>query len=422
MPRIAEPRWDDRREIWYANIGAKDDKGRAREVFAPKSIGEREKDRAWEWFRDEKRRRESQAAPSDVTVEWIAEHYLAWAEAQRDEGKITVEEYANKSRHLDILCQSLGSRIAAALTPDDLTGMAEALAENYSASYVRVICATTMNAMNWAASAKRGYIPANPMRGYKAPVVPRSPVRFAEKVEAAAFVGFWRTRMPRSYERSRLDRLTLLMDRILIRTGARPKELCVLQWPDITWKGWESSAGHSCAKAVIPPDRWKTGKKTGKPRTIYFTPMLTRSLRREHGRPDRHPLYVFVHGSGMGGVGAGEPWRSGSALSKTILKVRRRMIARQEDLRRRIGSGDPTIRQGERRLAAVEIQDAGHNRLVNYRWRHTAISTLLMMGVDVPTVAELTGTSPKMIYQHYGHLLDSHLSAAAEKLVGRQAR
>ena len=40
------------------------------------------------------------------------------------------------------------------------------------------------------------------------------------------------------------------------------------------------------------------------------------------------------------------------------------------------------------------------------------------MGVDVPTVAELTGTSPEMIYRVYGHLLDSHLQAAAEKLAG----
>jgi hypothetical protein len=38
----------------------------------------------------------------------------------------------------------------------------------------------------------------------------------------------------------------------------------------------------------------------------------------------------------------------------------------------------------------------------------------------VPTVAELTGTSPDMIYRHYGHLLDSHLTAAAEKMIGRR--
>jgi integrase len=65
--------------------------------------------------------------------------------------------------------------------------------------------------------------------------------------------------------------------------------------------------------------------------------------------------------------------------------------------------------------------DEGENRLVNYRWRHTAISTLLMLGVDVATVAELTGTSPDMIYKFYGHLLDEHLRGAAEKLMGRKS-
>jgi integrase len=131
-----------------------------------------------------------------------------------------------------------------------------------------------------------------------------------------------------------------------------------------------------------------------------------------------HPLFVFVQAGGRGGKGAGEPWPSGSRLSKTILKVRRELIARQVALRERIQAGDPTVKPWERRLAAVPVADEGHNRLVNYRWRHTAISTLLMLGVDVPTVAELTGTSPEMIYKTYGHLLDAHLAAAAEKTIG----
>ncbi len=77
--------------------------------------------------------------------------------------------------------------------------------------------------------------------------------------------------------------------------------------------------------------------------------------------------------------------------------------------------------QGERRREVVEVRDEGHDRLVNYRWRHTAISTLPMLGVDVPTVAELTGSSPEIINTHHGHLLDSHLAADAEKLVGRKS-
>jgi hypothetical protein len=43
-----------------------------------------------------------------------------------------------------------------------------------------------------------------------------------------------------------------------------------------------------------------------------------------------------------------------------------------------------------------------------------------MLGIEVATAAELAGTSPEMIYRHYGHLLDSHLATAAEKLATRR--
>ena len=129
-----------------------------------------------------------------------------------------------------------------------------------------------------------------------------------------------------------------------------------------------------------------------------------------------------MHDHGRGGVGGGQPWESGSRLSKAILRARRNAIAELESFRRRRDEPGPwrPLTAFEAWAAGVTILDEGHNRLTNYRFRHTAISTLLMMGVDAPTVAELTGTSPEMIYKVYGHLLDTHLSAAAEKLVGRR--
>jgi integrase len=417
MPRAPRPRWNKGRRRWYANIGEPDDKGRRREVFAPESLGERDEGKAWEWFHEAQRRREAEVAPvgADVTAEWVCEHYLVWAEKRRDEGKLPETEYRNKARHLGIFAALLGKRAVRTITPDDMTAFGERLLGGYSPTYARNVCATARAALNWAVKAK--HLEANPIRGFKAPTVPRSPARFAERAEAAAFVGFWRGRADRETVRGQYDRLTLLLERILIRTGARPKELCKLQWSDLRWQGWSTSAGHVAAKAVIPPDRWKAGKVTGKPRTIYFTPALTRALRRvwERGAPD--PTWVFVHGAGRGGHGAGQPWPNGSSLSKTILKVRRRLIADQEGIRKRLKAGD-AVGAWEARRAAVDVRDEGHDRLVNYRWRHTAISTLLMLGVDVPTVAELTGTSPEMIYRHYGHLLDSHLQSAAERLAG----
>ena len=206
-----------------------------------------------------------------------------------------------------------------------------------------------------------------------------------------------------------------MLERCLIRTGARPKELCGLEWGDIRWAGWRTSAGLVAAKAEIPADRWKAGAATGEYRTIYFTPVLTRALHREHRRCGGR-RHVFVHGRGQGGRGEGEPWRDGSVLSKVVLRVRRELIARQAEWNATLKSGG-TVRPWEARMAAVAVQDDGPDKLSHYRWRHTAASTLLMAGVDVPTVAELLGTSPDMIYRSYGHILDGHLAAAAEHTV-----
>lgn len=435
MPRRAKVRWHKSRRRWYANIGERGKDGRAREVYAPPDIGEKEESRAWAWFDQEKARREAvPVASDDVTAEWVCEHYLAWAEARRDEGKLAPEHYANKERHLGLFCDALGSRVARTLEAEDLTAFLEGLLGTYARTYVKNIGATVNAAFNWAVRPGK-HLPANPIRGFTAPTVPRSPVRFAERVEAAAFLGYWRTADPRGHRgdgkprkpwrqtvRGRYERLTILLDRVLIRTGARPGELCKLKWADIQWSGWTASSGHICAKAVIPPERWKAGKVTGKPRTIYFTPILTRALRRVWERGSPNEEWVFVHAGGRGGQGAGQPWPSGSRLSKTILRVRRGLIAHQVAIRERIQAGDPTVQPWERRRAAVRVLDAGHDRLTNYRFRHTAISTLLMLGVDVPTVAELTGTSPEMIYKFYGHLLDQHLASAAEKLIGSGKR
>ena len=416
MPRAPRPSWSPSRKCWHAFIGERRADGRKREVFAPKSIGERDELKAWEWFRGELERQDRQVdkAPADeMSVHWIAERYLVWAQARVAEGRLEESEYRNKSRHLGIFCEAFGRRVVPTLTPDEMTAFGEALMGGYSAVYARNVCATARAAFNWAVKAK--HIAANPVKGYKAPTVPRSAARFAERAEAAAFVGYWRATSRRDTERGSYERLTLLLVRCLIRTGARPKELCRLQWRDIQWRGWTTGAGHTSAKAVIPPDRWKASKVTGKPRTIYFTPALTRALRRMWDRGPKSETWVFVHGAGRGGLGLNEPWKNGSELSKPILKARRRLIAHQEEVRLRIREG-AAVHPWEVRRASAEVRDGGHDRLVNYRWRHTAISTLLMLGVDVPTVAELTGTSPDMVYRHYGHILSGHLEKAAEAL------
>jgi site-specific recombinase XerD len=51
-----------------------------------------------------------------------------------------------------------------------------------------------------------------------------------------------------------------------------------------------------------------------------------------------------------------------------------------------------------------------------YAMRHSAITDLVTGGLDLLTVAQLSGTSVAMIERHYGHLRADHAAAAMEKL------
>ena len=238
----------------------------------------------------------------------------------------------------------LGMRAARTLTPYDLTAFGESLLDSYSPVYVRNVCAMIRASLNWATKEK--LIESNPVKGYRAPTITRSPARFAERAEAAAFISYGLSRARehpgrRKKDKSQraavpYDRMLPLMIRCLIRTGARPKELCRLQWADIQWAGWKTATGHASAKAVIPPDRWKAGKVTGKPRTIYFTPALTRALRRMWDRGPKSKMCVFVHEAGRGGWAADEPYADGSILSRPIMRLRRRRIGHQLKVRERL--------------------------------------------------------------------------------------
>lgn len=414
MGRPHKPQWHAPRHCWKATIS-----GRTR--YFGREIPPTERPqvggvpaRAWEAMNALIATEEPAAvAPAQITGAGLCELYLQWAEGRKTEGRLSREHYINKEYHLGKFAEALGDRPAGTLAPDDMNEFIGAMLARHAPNYVANICASVSAAFNWAVRTK--LLPTNPITGYESPTVPRAPERFAERKEAATFLALWRRRADRTTTAGRFARLTILLERVLIRTGARPGELCNLWWADIRWDAARTSAGHAYARAVVPPERWKSGEKTGRPRTIYLSPTLTRALRREMERTDRHSCNVFVHGRGRGGKGAGEPWESGSRLSKTILRARRAAIADLAEIANQIKAGQD-VSPWERRWAGVSIHDEGHDRLTNYRWRHTAISTLLMLGVDVPTVAELTGTSPEMIHRVYGHLLDAHLATAAEKL------
>ena len=51
-----------------------------------------------------------------------------------------------------------------------------------------------------------------------------------------------------------------------------------------------------------------------------------------------------------------------------------------------------------------------------YTIRHSIITELVTGGLDLLTVAQLSGTSVAMIEKHYGHFRAEHASKALEKL------
>ena len=59
---------------------------------------------------------------------------------------------------------------------------------------------------------------------------------------------------------------------------------------------------------------------------------------------------------------------------------------------------------------------------VAYTFRHSVITDLVTDGLDLFTVAQISGTSVAMIEAHYGHLQQEHARSALERLAQRQFR
>jgi len=70
---------------------------------------------------------------------------------------------------------------------------------------------------------------------------------------------------------------------------------------------------------------------------------------------------------------------------------------------------------GERRLAAAKRAGLP-DTVTAYAMRHSAITDLVTGGLDLLTVAQLSGTSVAMIERHYGHLRADHAAAALATL------
>ncbi|OJW22539.1 MAG: hypothetical protein BGO49_00700 [Planctomycetales bacterium 71-10] len=181
-----------------------------------------------------------------------------------------------------------------------------------------------------------------------------------------------------------VDAQFILLQRLLINTGARPSELHRAAWSDVSWDAGRTP--HGATYGVLTRLEWKSGKLTGQPRRILLPPSALRPLRRRYEALSPEPSDLIFR------TWDGKPW-SADMLSKYC----RRSLAAAA-------------------AAGWDLPASGPGRIRPYQWRHAAASKLIADGVDLPTTAKLLGTSVKMLLQTYVHSDAERLISAAMSL------
>ena len=380
MARQARPWYWRARGRWASTIGKV-------RYTAPGSIGETDKHAAWAWHKallEDLR----PSRPHGLQVADLCNLWLDWDHARVVAGDREGRTHGIAATKLRKVCGTVVDGRKFGFTPIDQVNLSHLerllqvwAADGMSAGYRRELAMAVKMIFTWATkpqASRERLLPASPVVGIVLPPAPVPSERFADRVEAAAWLRWlWRHDL----------REFALLQRCLIHTGARPSELASACWAEIRWLAQETESGHWIS--VLVRRRWKSARKTGRVRRVFLPARLCRSLlRRMHATGD---LDSLIWTAPRGG-----PW-SISNLSTYTARIR-----------------DLAIADG------LQVQAEGPDRLVNYRWRHTAASSLLMSGVDLITVAELLGTSVKMLTHHYAHLLQGHLGQAAERLARKR--
>lgn len=203
------------------------------------------------------------------------------------------------------------------------------------AQTIRHVVSHAMRVCRW--SVGKGYLERVP----DMPELPVAPVAPRDVAPDALKKAFGILRMP--------------IYRFCLETGCRPSEACRLEWSHVRLDQ---------QSAELPPDRHKTGRKTGRTRTIYLSPGAVAILEKIAPRPG--PVFINTR-------------------------------------------GNPYTAKGMRSTLR-------HHAITPYQLRHTFAQMQLEAGVPMEVVAGLLGHKGLRMVQRYAQVRDPALRKVASAI------
>jgi integrase len=404
MPRQAKPRYRADRKQWFARVG-EDGADGAKAVYFPRAV--RTEAEAWDYLRSflEQRRARSIDA-NDPSFGDLCALFKRWMAGEVQAERMSRATTISRCSMLMLVAhfelgtgRELGDLPARKLEVDHLALVLDWMGrpsqerlEGYSAHYRKDVAAAVKAMTSWASRPIPGREPrillrgGDPLAGYRPGISVPRPARYADQAELRRFLRWaWAharrartgklSRAGKPIERSeadrRYDRIFVLMLQTMRLTGARPKELRTAEWCDIDW---------SSSTITLGIDRHKTGKKTGRERTLYLTPTVARILRALERLPGPRLDFIFSHARG--------PWAETSAIDRKVREYRE------------LAAADG--------IEVAKIQGPG--RLVPYLSRHSFITDAILEGGAAEDVAKVVGNSAAVIQQTYDHPVKERLA------------
>lgn len=390
MPRPREPYWHDRDKAYKTRIDGRETILRNRDGTKVAHSDERGKREATDRLladHDALVRREL-----DPTVEDVAGKYLldctSGCELETMKGKEWI-----LSRFCAYGSPPYGGRLAREITAVDLHRMRKGWeADGYSGGMLRRLYQEVLACWAWAARPEPERVPVvildrNPLAGLRSPkgspksakYVPLNVIReliSLAEVRAASLGAL----------RARFERQAILMLKLLAETGCRPKEACTATWAD-----FDASQG------LVVLGKHKTGKKTGKLRTIVVPPAIVADLVVHRDSGNAHPTHLFAHARSRGEMSriaereTGAPWTRPGFTSWFL------------QLTRRATNGGMELPEG-----------------ITLYWLRHSYLTDAQMTLSSESAANLAGNTKEIARGTYLHAQAAELRAAADKVAKKR--